>query len=113
MPAWLTRGSTIIVSLLATAAHAAEPAVSTVLYEDEKVRAYEVRFAPGAEARNIVRPFRVVRALVDGTLERKTADGKIEIEHWSRGQVRVFQQDQVATRNVGERELTLYIVQIK
>jgi hypothetical protein len=113
MPAWVTRVFTTIASLLAAAAHAAEPAVSTVLYEDEKVRAYEVRFSPGAEARNIVRPLRVVRALADGTLERKTPDGKIEIEHWRSGQVRVFQQDQVATRNVGGRELTLYIVQVR
>ncbi|HVF16794.1 MAG TPA: hypothetical protein VNA21_07770 [Steroidobacteraceae bacterium] len=87
--------------------------MNTVLYEDAKVRAYEVRFSPGAEARNIKRPYRVVRALVDGTLERTTSDGEVEVEHWRSGQVRVFQEDQVATRNVGEKDFVLYIVQVK
>ncbi|WP_157039743.1 hypothetical protein [Aquincola tertiaricarbonis] len=92
---------------------AAEAAVTKVLFENERVRAYEVVFAPGAEARNIERPFRVLRALVDGRLERRTEDGRIEVEEWKAGEVRAIGPDKAATRNAGEGEFRLYIVQVK
>jgi predicted RNA-binding protein YlqC (UPF0109 family) len=102
-------------SLLASIAFAAErpKAVTVDLFEDERVRAYEVTFAPGAEARTIARPYRIVRALDDGMLER-TAPGEAPVvERWRAGEVRMLPADVAGTRNVGTAPFRLYIVAIK
>ena len=90
-----------------------EMARSDVLFEDTKLRVYEVHFAPDAETRTIERPRRVVRALTAGTLERTLADGTIEREDWKAGQVRVIEADRVRIKNVGGAPISLYIVQLK
>ncbi|GAB2514597.1 hypothetical protein [Lysobacter humi (ex Lee et al. 2017)] len=105
----------LVMLMLASAARAGEPpkAVTTELYEDARVRAYEVRFEPGATARLLARPFRMVRALDDGMLERKAPGEAAVVEHWRAGEVRALPADVAATRNVGASVLRLYIVALK
>ena len=85
-----------------------------VLTENDKVRVYEARFKPGDESQNIVRPFRVARALKGGTLQRTYADGKTEKRAWKTGEVRIEGPDPAFKgKNVGKSEVVLYVVQPK
>jgi hypothetical protein len=86
-----------------------------VLKETDKVRVYEVTFAPGAENTAIpTSSVRVVRALAGGTLERTYADGKKEKIGYKTGEVRINEVSPAfTTRNIGKSEVRLYVVQVK
>jgi hypothetical protein len=83
--------------------------------ENGKLRAYEVTFAPGAENTSIPNSsVRVVRALAGGTIERSYADGKKEKIIYKTGQVRINEVSPAFTsRNIGQSEIRLYVVQVK
>lgn len=86
----------------------------TTLQENDKMKVFEARFKPGDESANIARPFRVIRALKGGTLLRTYADGKTEKIEWKTGDVRFVGPDSVyKSKNVGQAEILLYIVQLK
>ena len=92
----------------------APKAVTRVLLENDKVRVYETTFAPGAEARGSARPYRISRALTDGTLQRIFADGRTDIVQWKAGEVRELGPDpQYKPKNIGPSEFILYVVQPK
>jgi hypothetical protein len=86
-----------------------------VLTDNEKVRAYEVTFAPGAENTAVPsKDTRVVRALSGGTLERTYTDGKKEKVVYKTGDVRVNNPSPAYTvKNIGKTEIRLYVVQVK
>ena len=88
----------------------AEP-TTKVLY-NEKLRIVEVTYKPGDESRSRIRPFRVVRPLISGTLQRIYADGKIEILPIKAGEMKVYEADKkpFSTRNVGTADLVFYVV---
>ena len=90
-------------------------AVAKVLHEDDKVRVTETTFKPGDEGPSIVRGFRVIRALKNGTLERTYADGKKEKYERKAGDVIVAGPDKLAysVKNVGKAEYMSYTVTIK
>lgn len=89
-------------------------ATLTVLQENDKVRVYEVRFKPGDDSASIARPFRVVRALKGGTIQRTYPDGKTEKIEYKTGDVRLAGPDPVFKgKNVGKTEIVLYVVQPK
>src|ERR1700682_6072917 len=57
-----------------------------VLLENDKVKVYELKYAPGAENKGVASSStRVVRALKGGTLQRTYADGKKEDIVWKAG----------------------------
>ena len=58
-----------VVGVIAGPAMAQEKASVKVLLENDKVRVYEAHIPVGAEAANIERPYRIGRALTDGTIE--------------------------------------------
>ena len=63
----------------AKAGKGAPKATIKVVAENDKVRAFETTYAPGAENTAVPRSsIRVVRALKGGTLQRTYADGKKE-----------------------------------
>jgi len=86
-----------------------------VLVDNDKVKAYEVTYAPGAENKGVASTtVRVVRALKGGTLERTYADGKKEKLLWRAGEVRQINPGPAyTTKNIGRGELQLYVVQLK
>jgi hypothetical protein len=85
-----------------------------ILLENDKVKAFEVRFKPGEQGANVKRPARVVRALKGGTLMRMYADGKTEKVQWKTGEVKWLGPDPVfAPKNVGKTEVVLYVVELK
>jgi hypothetical protein len=120
---------TLVIALAAAAALLANPvlaqdkkiekggakAAMKVIAENDKVRAYEVTFAPGAENTAVPsKSVRVVRALAGGTLERTYADGKKEKVSYKTGQVRINEPGPgFTTKNTGKSEIRLYVVQIK
>ncbi len=93
----------------------AAKATMKVLKENDKVRAYEVTFKPGAE--NTAVPsssVRVVRALAGGTLQRTYADGKKENVVYKTGEVKINEVSPAfTTKNIGKSEIRLYVVQVK
>ena len=82
------------------------------LFKSDKVLVTEVTYTPGAEGKSRKRPFRVLRALTSGTLQRIYADGRTENVVWEVGQVRVFEKDKepFGTKNVGTSSLVLFLV---
>ena len=87
----------------------------TVMAENDKLRAQEVRFKPGDE--NTAVPSsstRVVRALKGGTLMRTYADGKTEKIEYKDGEVRINPPSgQFTAKNIGKSEIVLYVVVLK
>lgn len=82
------------------------------LFRNDKVLVTEVTYKPGAEGKARKRPFRVLRALTSGTLQRIYANGRTENVVWEAGQVRVFEKDKepFGTKNVGTSDLVLFLV---
>lgn len=82
------------------------------LFKNDKVVVAEVTYKPGAEGKTRKRPFRILRALTSGTLQRIYADGRTENVVWKAGEVRVFENDKepFGTKNVGTSDLVLYLV---
>jgi hypothetical protein len=93
----------------------ASKAVMKVLQENDKARAFETTFAPGAQ--NTAVPSsatRVLRVLSGGTLERTYADGKKEKIQYKTGDVRILNPSPAYTvKNIGKTEVKLYVVQVK
>src|SRR5712692_788917 len=93
---------------------AAGKAVQKILLDNDKVRVYEVTFKPGAEGANVERPYRVVRALKGGTIERIYPDGKKQKVEWKAGEVKQLGPDApYVPKNVGKTTIVLYGVEIK
>ncbi len=85
-----------------------------VLFENDKVRVVEATFKPGDEAPNVARPFRVVRPLKGGTLQRTWADGKIDKVVYKTGEVKALEADKPFTpKNIGKSDVVLYVVFVK
>jgi hypothetical protein len=104
-------------ALFANSAACAE-VTTTVLLENDKVKVFEHRFQPGDENHNVPRNARVLRAMNAGTLQRIYPDGKTQNVEWKAGEVKfnpaiVGTGPQYTTKNVGQSELVLYLVEIK
>lgn len=114
VPALLLAGA-VLNPVMAQEKKAKATVTQKVLMENDKLKAYEVRFKPGAENTSVPSSSsRVVRALKGGTLERTYADGKKEKVIYKTGQVRLNEPGPAfTTRNVGKADIVLYIVQVK
>jgi len=85
-----------------------------VLFDNDKVRVQEVTFKPGDEGASVARPFRVIRPLKGGTIQRTWADGKIDKVQFKTGEVKALEPDKPFTpKNVGKSDIVLYVVQLK
>ena len=84
-----------------------------VLLDNPKVRATEVRYKPGEGGGMRERQARLTRAVTDGTMERTYPDGKKETVNWKAGEVRWFPKETFSNRNVGKKEIVLFIVEPK
>ena len=90
-------------------------AVQKVLHDDDRIRVTETTIKPGDVGPNVVRGFRVSRALSGGTLERTYADGKKEVRERKTGSVAVAGPDKQAfyNTNTGKTTVVFYTVTIK
>ena len=90
-------------------------AVQKVLHDDDRIRVTETTIKPGDVGPNVVRGFRVSRALSGGTLERTYADGKKEVRERKTGSVAVAGPDKQAyfNTNIGKTTVVFYTVTIK
>jgi mannose-6-phosphate isomerase-like protein (cupin superfamily) len=82
-----------------------------VLFDDDRVRAFEVTYRPGDQSNTSYKklPFRIVRAMTSGTLQRTYPDGKTEKVDILAGEVRVFDAgNQYSGKNIGTTVLVLY-----
>ena len=89
--------------------------VVTVLAENDKVRAQEVRSRPGDENTGVASSStRVVRVLKGGMTLRTYADGKTEKWEWKTGSVHIeVPSTPFKSKNVGTSDYVLYVVIIK
>jgi len=113
-PAFLISGS-VVNSAIAHGKVTAPAVKIKVLGDNDKVKAYEATYAPGAENKGVATStMRIVRGLKGGTLERIYADGKKEKVLWKAGEVKqVNPGPAYTTKNIGKSELQLYVVQVK
>lgn len=91
----------------------AEPpkAVTKVLLDNDKVRVYETIFPPGAQGTSGTPPYRIVRALTDGSIQRIYPDGKTDTTNWKAGDVREVGPDpQYVPKNPGTTEMRIFVV---
>jgi len=94
-------------------AAAGKPAVKELIKND-KVRVFEIVFKPGDAGPNVERPFRIVRALKGGTLERNYPDGKKQKVEWKAGEVKSLGPDKpYVPKNIGKTAVHLYVVEVK
>jgi len=113
-PAFLVAG--IVVNSAIAQDKGAGPAVKMkVLVDNDKAKAYEATYVPGAQNKGVVTStVRIVRALKGGTLERTYADGKKEKVVWKAGEVKQINPGPAyTTKNIGKSDLQLYVVQLK
>ena len=88
--------------------------VLKVLHEDDKVRVGEITYKPGNEGLNVARPFRILRALKGGTLQRTYPDGKTDKLTFKTGEVKVLQPSPpYIPKNIGKSDVVLYVVIVK
>lgn len=85
-----------------------------VLFENDKVRVQEVTFRPGDQGPNVPRPFRIIRVLEGGTIQRTYPDGKNENVDYRPGEVKVYKADKpFVPKNVGKSTIVFYVVALK
>ena len=115
VPAFLLAGVVAGPAVAQDKAKAEKPkATMKVLLENDKVKVYENTIPPGGEAPNVARPYRIGRALTDGTIQRVFADGKKETVQWKAGEVRELgPHSQYIPRNIGKTEFRIYVVEPK
>jgi hypothetical protein len=81
--------------------------------DNEKVRVTETVYPAGSSSGMQPRGERVVRALNDGMVEKTYADGKKETIQWKAGQVRYSPKETYSQKNIGKKELRLFVVNLK
>lgn len=107
-------GTAAAAGLVATGHAAAEQNPTRILFDNGSVRVQEVTFKPGAEGPNVPRPFRVIRVLEGGTMERTYPDGKVESVEYRKGDVKVYEADKpFVPKNVGKNDIVLYVVAVR
>jgi mannose-6-phosphate isomerase-like protein (cupin superfamily) len=82
-----------------------------VLFDDDRIRAFEVTYRPGDQSNTGYKklPLRIVRAMTSGTLQRTYPDGRTEKVDIVAGEVRVFDAgNQYSGKNIGTTVLVLY-----
>ena len=85
-----------------------------VLIDNDKVRVVETTTKPGEGRSATERPYRVVRVIQGGTLERTYADGKKDKVDYKAGDVRELVPGKpYSTKNIGKTDVVLYIVELK
>ncbi len=85
-----------------------------VLFDNDKVRVQEVTFKPGAQGPNAARPFRIIRVLKGGTIQRIFPDGKTDNVVYKTGEVKVYEADKpFVPRNISKSNIVLYVVALK
>lgn len=88
--------------------------VVKVLLENDAVRVYEASVPAGTEGLNVARPYRIGRALTDGTMQRIYPDGKKQMSPWKAGDVKELGPDpQYTPKNVGRSDFRIYVVEPK
>lgn len=114
-------GASALIAVSANQAVAQEkPAAGTlrsemkVLVDNEKLQASVETLKPGAESESRERPYRIVRALKGGIVQRIYPDGKKAVVKWKVGDVHVFEASgPYALKNIGDTEVVFYIVGLK
>jgi len=85
--------------------------VTKVLIDNDQVRVTEATYKPGDESASIKRPYRIVRVLKGGSLQRTYEDGKVEKFERKAGFVREAGPDApYKLKNIGKTEVVFYTV---
>jgi hypothetical protein len=84
------------------------------LLKNDKVNVVEARWPPGSESPSVARPYRVIRVLKGGTVQRIFPDGKKENVVYKAGEVSALEASQpYAIKNIGKSEVVLFAIFLK
>lgn len=87
---------------------------TNVLFDNDKARVQEVTFKPGDQGPNAARPFRIIRVLKGGTIQRTFPDGRIDHVVYKTGEVKVYEANgPFVPKNIGKSDIVLYVVALK
>jgi hypothetical protein len=81
-----------------------------VLVDNDKFLVTEITYKPGEGTEMRERNARVARAMTDGKMERTTPDGKKVMVEWKAGEAKAFPKETFANKNVGTKDMVLYVV---
>jgi hypothetical protein len=85
-----------------------------VLFDNDTIRVQEITFKPGDQGPNTARPFRIIRVLKGGTMQRTFPDGRIDNIVYKTGEVKVYEADKpFVPKNIGKSDIVLYVVALK
>lgn len=99
---------------LGSAAAQAQREPTRVLFDNHEVRVQEVTFRPGEQGVNAPRPFRVIRVLEGGTMQRTHPDGRTDLIVYKTGDVIVYQAEKAfVPKNVGTTDIVFFVVALK
>lgn len=99
---------------LGSAAAQAQREPTRVLFDNDEVRVQEVTFRPGEQGVNAPRPFRVIRVLEGGTMQRTHPDGRTDLIVYKTGDVIVYQAEKAfVPKNVGTTDIVFFVVALK
>lgn len=99
---------------LGSAAARAQGEPTRVLFDNHEVRVQEVTFRPGEQGVNAPRPFRVIRVLEGGTMQRTHPDGRTDLIVYKTGDVIVYQAEKAfVPKNVGTTDIVFFVVALK
>jgi len=104
----------IALLLLSLSSAIAKEAKPKEIQQNDKVRVYEITYAPGDTSPVVKRPMRVIYAIHGGTFERTYDDGSKERAEWKTGETRIISEERAyGLKNVGKSTIHLYIVAMK
>ena len=86
---------------------------SKVLFENNKVKAVELRYPAGVVSPSAARPDRVVHTIKGGTIVRTYPDGKTQKIESKAGETRWLEAATYEFKNVGKSEYVLHVVYLK
>ena len=110
----LLRAADAAVAVRAQADPGVPPVPTRVLFDNDAIRVQEVTFRRGEQGVNAPRPFRVIRVLQGGTMQRSHPDGTTDRVVYRTGEVIVYQADQpFVPKNIGDTDIVFFVVALK
>jgi hypothetical protein len=86
---------------------------SKLLFENNKVKAVELRYPPGVVSPSALRPDRIVHTIKGGTIVRTYPDGKTQKIESKTGETRWLEAATYEFKNVGKSDYVLHVVFVK
>ncbi|MBV8031714.1 MAG: hypothetical protein JO035_09430 [Betaproteobacteria bacterium] len=92
---------------------ASKEGTTKAVFENDKLKSWEVTYKPGQGSSMQDRPGRLVHCISGGTMQRTYEDGKKSNQVWKAGETKWLEPSTFTNTNVGKTNVRLLIVQPK